>query len=96
MAAASVAGEELQAQLLAQEEELTWREEALVMREEKTKVSEKALVKVNADLDAKWVKTEATRKEYLDKMEPHTARTKHSLGLDKMLRDKKVQLNGRE
>jgi hypothetical protein len=35
-------------------------------------------------------------KEYLDNMEAHTARTKHSLSLDKMLGDKKVELNGRE
>jgi hypothetical protein len=41
-------------------------------------------------------KTEATRKEYLNKMEVHTARAKHSLNLDKMLGEKKVQLDERE
>jgi hypothetical protein len=30
-------------------------------------------------------KTEATQKEYLDKMKTHTTRAKHSLSLDKML-----------
>jgi hypothetical protein len=29
-------------------------------------------------------------------MEEHTARTMHYLGLDKMLRDKKIKLDGRE
>jgi hypothetical protein len=46
------AAEELQEQLLAWEEELTRREEALTAWEEKAKFSEKALVKVSADLDA--------------------------------------------
>jgi hypothetical protein len=41
-------------------------------------------------------KAEATQKEYLDKMEAHTTHTKHSLGLDKMLGEKKVQLDRRE
>jgi hypothetical protein len=45
---------------------------------------------VSVDLEAKQTKTEATRKEYLDKMEAHTARAKHSLSLDKMLGEKKV------
>jgi hypothetical protein len=39
---------------------------------------------------------EATQKEYLDKMEAHTTWAKHSLGLDKMLGEKKVKLDGRE
>jgi hypothetical protein len=59
-------------------------------------ISKKAQVKVSADLDAERAKAESTRKEYINKIEVHTARTKHSLGLDKMLGDKKVQLNGRE
>jgi hypothetical protein len=42
------------------------------------------------------VKAEATQKEYLDKMEAHTAHTKHSLDLDKMLGEKKIELDGRE
>jgi hypothetical protein len=45
---------------------------------------------VSVDLEAKQAKTEATRKEYLDKMEVHTAHAKHSLSLDKMLGEKKV------
>jgi hypothetical protein len=38
--------------LLAWEEELTRREEALATREEKARISERALAKVSADLDA--------------------------------------------
>jgi hypothetical protein len=83
--AASASVEEMQEQLLAQEEELMWREEALAMQKEKVRIPEKALVKVSADIVAQRVKAEATRKEYLDKMEAHNTRAKHSLGLDKML-----------
>jgi hypothetical protein len=57
-------------------------------------VSEKALAKVNPNLDTEQAK--ATRKEYLEKMAAHTARAKHSLGLDKMLGEKKVELDGRK
>jgi hypothetical protein len=67
------------------------REEALTVWEEMAKIFEKALVKVITDLDAKREKAEATRKEYLDKMEAHTAYGKHSLDLDK-----KVELDRRE
>jgi hypothetical protein len=87
---AVVAAEELQELLLAWEEDLTRREEVLAAREEKARISEKTLTKVSADLDAERAKAEATRKEYLDKMEAHTACAKHSLGLDKMLGEKKV------
>jgi hypothetical protein len=48
---------------------------------------------VSADLDIKREKSEATRKDYLDKMEVHTVHTKHSLGLDKMLGEKMVELD---
>jgi hypothetical protein len=41
----SAAAEELQEQLLAREEELTRGEEAIIMREEKDKISEMAMVK---------------------------------------------------
>jgi oligoendopeptidase F len=82
--------------LLAREEELTQREEALTTREEKAGILEKALAKVSADLAAERAKAEATRKVYLEKMAAHTARAKHSLGLDKMLGEKKVELNGKE
>jgi hypothetical protein len=87
---AVVVAEELQELLLAWEEDLTRREEVLAAREEKARISEKTLTKVGADLDAERAKAEATRKEYLDKMEAHTACAKHSLGLDKMLGEKKV------
>jgi TnpA family transposase len=45
---------------------------------------------VSQDLDVKWVKTEATHQEYLEKMCAHTAHTKHTLSLDKILGEKKV------
>jgi hypothetical protein len=61
-AAALVAVEELQGQLLAREEELTQREKALAMRVEKAKISKKAQVKVNVDLNTERAKTEATQK----------------------------------
>jgi hypothetical protein len=67
------------------EEELTWREEAFATREERVKISMKALAEVSAQPDAVCAKAEATQKEYLDKMEVHTTHTKHSLSLDKML-----------
>jgi hypothetical protein len=38
-------------------------------------------------------KAEATRKEYLGKIEAHTARTKHTIDLDKLLGEKKVMLD---
>jgi hypothetical protein len=90
-----VAVGELQELLLVQEE-LTQREEEPVMREENMRVSENAFAKVSADLDAEWAKAEATQKVYLDKMAAHTTHAKHSLGLDKMLWEKKVELGGRE
>jgi hypothetical protein len=61
-----------------QEQLLAWEDELTQMEE------------VSVDLEAKQAKTEATRKEYLDKMEVHTAHAKHSLSLDKMLGEKKV------
>jgi hypothetical protein len=88
--------EELQEQLLAREEELMQRKEDLTAQEENDKMSKKALVNVSVDLDVEWAKVEATQKEYIDKMEAHTTCTRHSLGLDKMLGEKKVELDGRE
>jgi hypothetical protein len=93
---AAVAIKELWELLLEREEELTRREEALATWEEKVRISEKALTMVSADLDAERAKAESTQKEYLDKIEAHTTRVKHSLGLDKMLGEKKVLLDGRE
>jgi hypothetical protein len=55
--------EELWEQLLAQEEVLTRSKEALIAQEEKARISEMVLVKVNADHDAERAKIEATRKE---------------------------------
>jgi DNA repair ATPase RecN len=73
--------EVLQELLLVWKEELTRREEVLATWEEKLRISEKALTKVSADLDTEWAKAKATRKEYLNKMEAHTTRAMHSLGL---------------
>jgi hypothetical protein len=56
MPAMAAMGEELQEQLLAWEEELTWREDTLAVREKKVKISKRAPVKVSADVDAKWEK----------------------------------------
>jgi hypothetical protein len=91
-----VAAEESQEQCLSWEEELTWREEALATWEEKAMVSKKALVKISVDLNVERAKAEATWNEYLDKMEAQITRAKHSLSLDKMLGEKKVELDGRE
>jgi hypothetical protein len=66
------------------------REEALTAREEKAMISKKALFMVSTDPNADQVKVEATRTEYLHKTETLIAHTKQSLGLDKMLREKKV------
>jgi hypothetical protein len=69
---------------------LTCREEALATWEEKVKISEKALGKVSVDHDAERAMIGPTHQEYLDKMCMHTDRIKHTLGLDKMLGEKKV------
>jgi hypothetical protein len=42
---------------------LTQSKEALIAQEEKARISEMVLVKVNADHDAERAKIEATRKE---------------------------------
>jgi hypothetical protein len=55
------------------------------MWEEKARISEKALVKISADVNTERAKIEATYQEYLDKMRVHTNHAKHTLGLDKML-----------
>jgi citrate synthase len=52
--------EEMQ-ELLLMQEELTQREKALAAREEKARMSEKALTQVSTTLDAKRAKVEATR-----------------------------------
>jgi hypothetical protein len=92
----AVTVEELQELLPTCEAELTQREEALTVWEEKAGISEKALAKVSADLNVEQTKVDATQKEYLDMMAAHTTRAKHSLSLIKMLGEKKVELNERE
>jgi hypothetical protein len=54
------------------------------------------LVKVSADLDVEWAKTKTTRQEYLDKMHAHITHVKHTLGLYKLLGEKKVLLDEKE
>jgi hypothetical protein len=50
-------------ELLAREGEITQREEALTAREEKARISEKALA--HASLDEEQTKAKATLQEYL-------------------------------
>jgi hypothetical protein len=92
----AIVAKELQELLLAQEEELTRREEVRAVWEGKARILEKALTNVSADLRAEWAMVKATQKEYLNKMESHIARAKHSLSLDKMLGEKKVELGRTE
>jgi hypothetical protein len=66
------------------------------MRHEKVRIFEKALAKVSANFNAEWAKAQVTQKEYIDKMDAHTAHAKHSLGLDNMLGEKKDEVNERE
>jgi hypothetical protein len=91
-----VAAEELQEQHQPWEEELTWREEALATWEQKAKVLENALVRISVDIDVERAKAKAIWNEYLNKMEAQITHAKHSLSLDKMLGEKKVELDGRE
>jgi transketolase len=92
----AIAVEELHESLLAWEAELTRMEEALATTEEKAVISEKSLAQVSAALDTELTKAEATWQEYFDKVQAHTARTKHALTLDKILGGKKAELNERE
>jgi hypothetical protein len=80
-------------ELLVREGELTQREETLTTREEKEMISEKALTQVSPALDEEWTKGEAARQEYLGKIEAHTARGKLVLDIDKMLGEKRVELD---
>jgi hypothetical protein len=82
-------------ELLAREGELTRREETLTAMEEKVRIFEKAFAQVSAALDGERTKAEATRQEYLDKIEAHTTRCK-LLDLDKMLGKKRFDLDERE
>jgi hypothetical protein len=81
--------EELHKQLLTREEEMVWREDALAVREEKARIFDMALVKVSADLDAEQAKLRLF-------INSTSTRCKHTLDLDKMLGEKKVQLHGKE
>jgi hypothetical protein len=53
--------EEMQEILLMLEEEITRREEALVVREEKARISEKAVTQVSTTLDTELAQDEATQ-----------------------------------
>jgi hypothetical protein len=78
------------------EEELTRREEALVVKEEKARISEKALTQGSTALDAEQAWAEATRQEYLDKIQAHIDHSNHVLDLDRMLGERKGELNRKE
>jgi hypothetical protein len=82
--------------LLPQPQRQRWWQERLLLQEVELTQREKALVKVSADLDAEQAKTKNTHHEYLGKMRAHTDHTKHTLNLDKMLGEKKVQLDEKE
>jgi hypothetical protein len=43
-------------------------------------------------LDAERAQVEASRQGYLERLQAHMIRMKHSLGLDKMLEETKVRL----
>jgi hypothetical protein len=83
-------------ELLTWEGELCRTEEALTVREEKARISEKALAQVRASLDEEQTKAEATRQEYLNKMPEHTAHDRHVLDFDKMLGEKRARFDERE
>jgi cysteinyl-tRNA synthetase len=88
--------EEMQEPLLMWEEELTWREEALATREEKARIFEKALAQVSAALDAEQAQAEATRQEYLDKIQSHVDHGNHVLNITKMIGERKEELDRKE
>jgi hypothetical protein len=88
--------EEMQELLLTQEEELTRMEEALIAREEKARISKKALAQVSAVLDTEQASAEATQWEYIDKIQAHTDHGNQVLNLDKMLGERKEELNKKE
>jgi hypothetical protein len=83
-------------EFLVREGELTWWEEAFTVREDEVRISEQAPVQANIALDEERAKVSAARQEYLNKIEAHTARGKQVLNLDKVLVEKKVELDGRE
>jgi hypothetical protein len=80
-------------EFLVWEGELTQREEALAMREDETRISEQALVQASTVLDEERAKDNPTRQEYLNKIEAHTTGGKHVLDLDRVLAEKKVELD---
>jgi hypothetical protein len=88
--------EEMQELLLTREEELTRREEALAVREGKARISKKAITQVSATLGMEWAQAEATRWEYLDKIQAHTDHGNQVLDLDNMLGERKEQLDRKE
>jgi hypothetical protein len=88
--------EEMQELLLMGEEEHTWREDALAMREENARVFKKALKQVSATLDMERAKDKASRQEYLGKIQTHINHGNHVPDLDNMLGERKEEPNGRE
>jgi hypothetical protein len=83
---------ELQEQLLAQEEQLTLHEDVIAIQEKGIEVVEWVLGMVSLELNGMWTKTEATRQGYLEKLQAHTARMKHTVDLNKILGETKVLL----
>jgi peptide deformylase len=80
-------------ELLPREGELTRREEALSVREEKARISKKACAQVSASLDEEWTKAEADQQGYLNKMAEHTTHSKQVLDFNKMLGEKRARLD---
>jgi hypothetical protein len=66
------------------------------VREEKARTYEKALIQVSVALDVERAQAEATRQEYLDKIQAHTDCANKVLDLDKMLGERKEDLNRKE
>jgi hypothetical protein len=88
--------EEIKELFLMHEEEPTRKEQALTMREEKVRISVKALTQVSVALDAERAKAKATQQEYLDKIQTHTDRGNKVHDPDRMLGERKEELDGRE
>jgi hypothetical protein len=92
-AAATAAGaNELQKYLLATEEQLTLCEEGLETREVVIEASERAIGEAHMVLDNEQAQVEASRQCYLNKLRAHMTCMKHTLGLDKVLKESMVLL----
>jgi hypothetical protein len=73
--------------------ELTQREEVLTEREEKARISKKALAQDSASLIEEWTKAKAARQEYRKKIAEHTAHGKQVPNFNKMLGKKRARLD---